>query len=80
MNALAKMFGVSTSTILTWIRRYAADHAEKPAPNGKAIVLEIDEMWHFLKKNGANSGSGRLWIVRQAASLTGSVDVVIRQP
>jgi uncharacterized protein YjcR len=80
MNALAKMFGVWTSTILSWIRRYAADHAEKPAPNGKAIVLEIDEMWHFLKKNGANSGSGRLWIVIQAASLTGSVGVVMRQP
>ena len=80
MNALAKMFGVWTSTILTWIRRYATDHAEKPAPNGKAIVLEIDEMWHFLKKNGGNSGSGRLWMVIQAASVTGSVGVVMRQP
>jgi transposase len=74
------MFGVWTSTILTWIRRSAANHAEKPAPNGKAIVLDIDEMWHFLQKNGANSGSGRLWIVIQAASLTGSVGVVMRQP
>ena len=80
MNALGKMFGVWTSTILTWIRRYAADHAEKPAPSGKAIVRERDEMWHVLKKNGANSGSGRLWIVIQAASLTGSVGVVMRQP
>jgi hypothetical protein len=35
---------VWTSTILTWIRRYAADHAEKPAPNGQVLVLEIDEM------------------------------------
>ena len=68
------------STILTWIRRYAADHAAKPTPNGKAIIMEIDEMWHFLKKNGAHSGSGRLWIVIQAASLTGSAGVVRRQP
>jgi IS1 family transposase len=45
MNALAKRFGVWTSTILTWIRRDATDHAEQPAPNGKAIVLELDEMW-----------------------------------
>jgi transposase-like protein len=61
MNALAKMFGVWTSTILTRIRHYAADHAEKPAPNGKAIVLEIDEMWHFLKKTAQTlelEGSG----------------------
>jgi transposase len=80
MNALAKRFGVWTSTMLTWIRRDAADHAEQPAPNGKAIVLELDEMWHFLKRNGANAGSGRLWIVIQAASLPGSVGVVLRQP
>jgi transposase len=80
MNALAKMFGVWASTILTWIRHYAADHAEKPAPSGRAIVLELDEMWHFLKKNDANSGSGKLLIVIQAASLTGSVGVVMRQP
>jgi transposase-like protein len=51
MNALAKMFGVWTSTILTWIRRYAADHAEKPTPSGEVIVLDIDETWHVLKKN-----------------------------
>jgi transposase len=80
MNALGKMFGVWASTILTWIRQYAADHAEKPVPSGKAIVLEVDEMWHFLKKNGTNSGSGRLLIVIQAASLTGSVGVVMQQP
>ena len=50
INALGKMFGVWASTILTWIRHDAADHAEKPAPSGKAIVLEPDEMWHCLKK------------------------------
>jgi transposase len=27
MNALAKMFGVWASTILTWIRHYGAYHA-----------------------------------------------------
>jgi transposase len=66
--------------VLKWIRRHAADHAEKPVPSGKAIVLEVDEGWHFLKKNGTTSGSGRLLIVIQAASLTGSVGVVMQQP
>ena len=80
MNALGKMFGVWASTILTGIRRDAADHAETPAPSRKAVVLELDARWHFLKKNGANSGSGRLLIVIQAASLTGSAGVVMRQP
>jgi transposase len=79
MNALGKMFGVRTSSVLKWIRRYAIAHAEKPAPTGKAIVMEVDEMWHFLKKNATNSGSGKLVIVIQASSLTGNVGVAIKQ-
>ena len=80
MNALGKMFGVRASSVLKWIRRFATEHAAKPEPGGKAIVLEVDEMWHFLKKNGINSGSGKLLIVLQAASLTGNVGVVMRHP
>ena len=60
MNAVGKMFGVRASSVLPWIRRFATEHAAKPAPVGKAIVLEGDEMWHFLKKNGTHAGSGRL--------------------
>ena len=80
MNALGKMFGVRASSVLQWIRRFATEHAAKPDPVGNAIVLEGDEMWHFLKKNGTHSGSGRLLIVIQATSLTGRVGVVMRHP
>jgi transposase len=51
MNALGKMFGVHASSILKWIRRCATEYYVKPDPTGKAIIMEIDEMWHFLKKN-----------------------------
>ena len=80
MNALSKMFGVRTSSVLKWIRRYATTHGAKPEPTGKAMILELDEMWHFLKKNARSSGSGRLVIVLQASSWTGSAGVVIGQP
>jgi transposase len=80
MNALGKMFGVRASSVREWIRHFATEHYAKPDPVGKAIVLEVDEMWHFLKKNGPNSGSGRLLIVIQATSLTGSGGVVMRHP
>src|SRR4029453_1395960 len=50
MNALGKIFGVRASSVLQWIRRFATEHAAKPEPVGKTIVLEVDEMWHFLKK------------------------------
>jgi hypothetical protein len=80
MHALGKMFGVRASSVLKWIRRSAIAHAPTPTPTGTAVVLELDEMWHYLKKNGGNSGSGTLWIVLQAPSWTGNVGVVIRQP
>jgi transposase len=80
MHALGKMFGVHASSILTWLRRCATASYVKPDPTGKAIIREIDEMWHFLPKNAASCGSGRLVIVRQATSLTGRVGVVMRHP
>ena len=80
MNALSKMFQVQTSSILKWIRKFAKEHYEKPEPKGKAIVMELDEMWHYIKKNGRNSGYGKLWIVLQDSSLTGNVGIVMKQP
>ena len=29
----------------------------EPEPAGRAAVVEIDEVWHFLKKRPAGSGS-----------------------
>jgi transposase len=80
MNALGKMFGVRASSILKWIPRCATEHYVTPDPTGKAIIMEIDEMWHCLKKTAASSGSGKLAIAIQANSLTGSVGGVIRPP
>jgi hypothetical protein len=35
---------------MTWIEQFAKDHAQKPEPLGRALVIELDEMWHYLKK------------------------------
>ena len=51
MNAIAKMLSVSTPTILRWIRQFGMQHAQPPQPaQDTAVVLELDEMWHYLKK------------------------------
>jgi transposase len=80
MNRTAKLLGVSTPSVMAWIERFAKDHAPKPEPEGRALVVELDEMWHYLKKRPASSGSGRLGIVLQAGWLTGSAAVVIAPP
>ena len=80
MNRTAKLLGVSTPTVQAWIERFAEVYAQKPEPEGRAVVVELDEMWHYLKKSGTSSGSGRLGIVLQAEWLTGNAGVVTPPP
>ena len=78
MNRTAKLLGVSTPSVMTWIEQFAKTYAQKPEPEGRAVVVELDEMWHFLKKSGTSSGSGRLAIVLPDGSSTGNWAVVTR--
>src|SRR4051794_14105833 len=56
MNRTAKLLGVSTPTIQAWLEQFAAAYAQKPEPEGRAVVIELDEMWHYLKKVRAALG------------------------
>src|SRR3982751_5902479 len=75
MNRTAKLLGVSTPTLQAWLEQVAAAYAHKPEPEGRAVVIELDEMWHYLKKSPNRSGSGRLGIVRQVSWWTGNAAV-----
>src|ERR671928_1192032 len=79
MNRTAKLLGVSTPTIQAWLEQFAAAHAQKPEPEGRAVVIELDEMWHYLKKSPDPFGSGRLGIVLQASWWTGNA-VIVTEP
>src|ERR1700709_2432038 len=78
MNRPAKLLGVSTPTIQAWLEQFAAAYAQKPEPEGRAVVIELDEMWHYLKKSPHRCGSGRLGIVLQGSWWTGNAAVVTR--
>ncbi len=80
MNRTAKLLGVSTPSVMTWIEQLAKTYAQKPEPEGRAVVVELDEMWHYLKKSRTSSGSGRLGIVLRGEWLTGSAAVVTPPP
>ena len=47
IRAIARLIGVSPTAVLKWIKTFAKTHYEKPAP-GDAIIVELDEMWHYL--------------------------------
>ena len=76
MNRTAKLLGVSTPTVQAWLEQFAAAYAQKPEPEGRAVVIELDEMWHYRKKSPSRSGSGRLGIVLQGSWWTGNAAVV----
>ena len=44
MNRTAKLLGVSTPTVQDWLERFAQAYAQKPEPEGRALVIEPDEM------------------------------------
>lgn len=50
MNRTAKLLGVSTPSVQDWIRRFAEAYAQEPEPEGRAVVIELEEMGHDLKK------------------------------
>lgn len=56
MNAIAKLFKVSSNTIMLWVRA-AGQAQDKPPPDSNEIIVELDEMWHFL-----TSKKQKLWI------------------
>jgi transposase len=76
MNRTAKRLGVSTPAVQAWIGHLAEVYAQKPEPDGRAVVVELDEMRHFLEKRPTSSGAGRLGIVLRDGSSTGSWAVV----
>src|SRR5829696_1810410 len=80
MNRTAKLLGISTPTIQAWLEPFAAAYAQKPEPEGRAVVIELDEMWHYLKKSSRPYGSGQLGIVLQGRWWTGNAAVVTKSP
>jgi len=70
------MLGYSNVAILNWVRDFAKAHYSKPAPKGE-IVLELDEMWHFLQAKKTNCGFGKHIAAQLDSLLTGNAEMVI---
>ncbi len=80
MNAIAKLLGMSATGVMKWLRMHAAslpDVMPQPESAGEPVVMELDEMWHYLKKSRKNSGSGRPIRVIPVTWLDGTSALVI---
>ena len=78
IRAIARLIGVSPTAVLKWIKTFAKTHYEKPAP-GDAIIVELDEMWHYLRSKKTSYGSGKLIVEKLESLLTGNVEEEIRE-
>lgn len=56
-SMIGRVLGVSDVAVLKWVRAEAASLPE-PEVGSSVVTVEVDEMWHFLKKGLPSSGSG----------------------
>ena len=55
-NTVAHLLGTTAQSVLRWVCGYVDHHCSKPPP-GEAVVIELDEMWHFLQRKDT-----KVWI------------------
>ena len=81
-RAIGKILKVHYSSVYRWVKEYAKLNYEKPEPHSSEIVLELDEMWHYLQSKKLKSGYGRLIVAIPINSSTGNVEgeTLIRLP
>jgi transposase-like protein len=77
MRTIAKLLSVNASTIMRWIKAFSIENYMKPTPKGP-VIIELDEMWHFINSKKTNSGYGRLIVALPVNSLTGNVGIVVQ--
>lgn len=66
IRSIARLLGVDPSTIVHWVRDegkqvMAQLKASIPDSLHEMDIIEIDEMWHYTKKNGTSYGYGLLY-------------------
>jgi hypothetical protein len=79
LRTIARLMHVTATAILKWVRQYALLNYEKPQPqqNTVAIVIELDEVWHYLRSKKISFGFGKHIVALPIGSLTGNVGVEI---
>ncbi len=56
LRTIACLLHTSATSVLSWARKFALENYEKPQPSSEAVVIQLDEIWHFLNLKN------KLWI------------------
>ena len=58
-RGISRLTGVSHVSVLKWVRELGTRIEElRPKEGGSVNIMELDELWHFVKKSPTNAGSG----------------------
>lgn len=80
LRKIGKLIGVSQVAVQKWIQILVPQLCPKLDPEGQVIIMELDEMWHYLKKKRISSGSGKRFAVIQVDLSTGNAVTVATIP
>ena len=85
IRSIGRFLGVDPSTVMNWIRNAGEklmDRLRSAVPESidGMDIIEIDEMWHYTKKNSGNSGYGLLYLEKPDASSPSKPALVVVKP
>ena len=69
MCTISKIVKTDVHAVYHWIRAFAEEQYEKPEPTSGKVVIELDEMWHFIKSKKESYGLSKPWTVVQGEPL-----------
>ena len=72
-RTVANFFKVNARSILVWVKTFAEKNYAKPKPASAEVLIELDEMWHFLGSKKDKFGFGKLTLKQLTSLSTGSV-------
>jgi len=63
IRRIGYLLNVSQATIQKWIHKLVPELCPKLQHEGRVLVIELDEIWHYLHSKKTSSGSGKLCVV-----------------
>jgi hypothetical protein len=58
-RGIERLTGIPHSTLILWVKNLGAEIERlRPELTEQVMTVELDEMWHFIKKKHKNVGSG----------------------
>lgn len=73
---IAKLFNVSRTAVLYWIRAIGKSLPE-PIIDTDLKEIQVDEIWHFINKKNKKYGYGEPWIVIETEPSDGVLAIVM---